>query len=173
MQVLMLVPATGSKLYREIYTSGMAYESAGGQQVEEHMLGGNYVVASQDPKPWQKQLNILVAYAYFYNPARLMLALVRPKSRLYLADAVCQWLGMWGLSETVRNTFGWILRLRYGRIRRTVTPPTSRIPMRAIDGSCASHAMPNTAQLGSDEPEPCRPMAVDMQSTALPVSASA
>jgi radical SAM superfamily enzyme YgiQ (UPF0313 family) len=173
MQVLMLVPATGSKLYDETYTSGMAYESAGGRRVEEHMLGGNYVVASQDPKPWRKQLNILVAYAYFYNPARFVVALARPKSRLYLADAVCQWLGMWGLSQTVRKTFGWILSLRYGRIRRTVTPPTSRIPMRAIDGSCASDARPNTAQQGNDEPEPCRPVAVDLQTTGLPVSASA
>ena len=172
MQVLMLVPATGSKLYGETYTSGMVYESAGGRRVEEHMLGGNYVVASHHRKPWRKQLNILVAYVYFYNPARFLLALVRPKSRLYLADAIWQWLGMWGLSQTARKTFGWILRLRFGRIRRRVAPPMSTIPMRGVDGSWASHALPGPVQLGSDEPEPLLPVAVGLQAKALPVLTS-
>ncbi|MBU0716863.1 MAG: radical SAM protein, partial [Planctomycetes bacterium] len=144
MQVLMLVPATGSKLYDETYTSGMAYESAGGRRVEEHMLGGNHVVASHHRKPWRKQLNILVAYAYFYNPARFLLALVRPKSTLYLADAVWQLVGMWGLAQTARKTFGWAVRLWRGNIRRKTAVPTSRIPMRGVNGAAADHALPGT-----------------------------
>jgi len=74
------------------------------------MLGGNYVVASHHPKPWRKEFNILVGYRFFYNPVRFLLALVRPKSRLYLADAIWQALGMWGLAQTIRRTFGWALR---------------------------------------------------------------
>jgi len=142
MQVLMLVPATGSKLYTGTYTSGMAYERVGGRRVEEHMLGGNYVVASHHPKPWRKQFNILAAYLYFYNPLRFLLALVRPKSRLYLADAVLQVLGMRGLMLTVRRTMGWAVRLRFGSIRRASAPPASRIPMRSVDGRSADHALP-------------------------------
>lgn len=144
MQVLMLVPATGSKLFAGTYTSGMAYDSVGRRRVEEHMLGGNYVVASNHPKPWRKQINILIAYAYFYNPIRLLAAFARPKTKQYFADAIWQILGMWGLSQTARKTFGWILRLRFGRIRRRLTPPMSRIPMRAVDGSPASHALPES-----------------------------
>ncbi|MHC4698842.1 MAG: B12-binding domain-containing radical SAM protein [Planctomycetota bacterium] len=144
MQVLMLVPATGSKLYGETYTSGMAYASAGGRRVEEHMLGGNHVVASHHRKPWRKQLNILVAYGYFYNPARFLLALVRPKSRLYLADAVWQLLGMWGLAQTIRRTLGWAVRLWRGGIQRTTAPPASGIPMRGVHHAAADHAMPGT-----------------------------
>ncbi|MCG3126716.1 MAG: hypothetical protein CHACPFDD_01569 [Phycisphaerae bacterium] len=162
MQVLMLVPATGSKLYSGTYTSGMAYESAGGRRVEEHMLGGNYVVASHHPKPWRKQLNILVAYAYFYNPLRLALAMVRPKSKLYLADAMWQCLGMWGLLHTIRRTFGWLLRLRFGTITRMSAPPLSRVPMRAPGGGPASHALPGVvAERGarSDQPEQQAPVA--------------
>ncbi len=151
MQALMLTPATGSKLYGEAYTSGMVFESAGARRVEEHMFSGSYVVASHHRKPWRKQLNILVAYMYFYNPVRFLLALVRPKSKLYLADAICQWLGMWGLMRTIRRTFGWAVRLRWGNIRRRTTLPTSRIPMRGASGAPADHALPVKAR-GELEP---------------------
>ncbi|RMF75493.1 MAG: radical SAM protein [Planctomycetota bacterium] len=169
MQVLMLVPATGSKLFVGTYESGMAYESVGGRRVEEHMLGGNYVIASNHPKPWRKQANILIAYAWFYNPLRFLVALVRPKSKLYLADAIWQCYGMWGLAQTVRRTFGWLLRLRFGRIRRKTRPPLNRIPMNAPDGSRADHALPGGAQ----SPNPQRVLraasAERSRTTPLPV----
>jgi radical SAM superfamily enzyme YgiQ (UPF0313 family) len=147
LQVLMLVPATGSKLFSGTYNSGMAYDSVGGRQVEEHMLGGSYVIASDHAKPWWKQINILVAYAYFYNPLRLLWSLVRPNTRIYLTDAIWQAAGMWGLGQTVRKTFGWVLRLRFGKIRRKSAPPMNRIPMRAVDGTRASHALPESKKL--------------------------
>lgn len=142
MQVLMLVPATGSKLFVGTYTSGMAYDSVAGKKVEEHMLGGNYVVASNHPRPWIKQVNLFIAYLYFYNPVRLLVSLVRPKSKLYLADAIWQVLGMWGLAQTLRRTFGWTLRLCFGRVVRKSTPPAGVLTMRAPDGSRAAHALP-------------------------------
>jgi radical SAM superfamily enzyme YgiQ (UPF0313 family) len=169
MQVLMLVPATGSKLFAGTYTSGMAYESVGGRRVEEYMLGGNFVIASHHPKPWRKQTNILIAYAYFYNPLRLLLALVRPKTKLYFADAIGQLLGMWGLSQTVRKTFGWILRLRFGKIRRKVAPPMNRIPMRSTGGSPASHALPVTPTAGLIESTESIRSECEVPMKALPV----
>jgi radical SAM superfamily enzyme YgiQ (UPF0313 family) len=172
MQVLMLVPATGSKLYTGTYTSGMAYESVAGRKVEEHMLGGNYVVASHHAKPWRKQLNLLIAYLYFYNPLRWALSFIRPKSRVYLADAIWQTVGMWGLAETVRRTIGWAFRLRFGRIRRKSAPPTSALPMRSPDGDRASHALP--LQLGPvpQEPRAARPVDETWRPTALPILVS-
>lgn len=147
MQVLMLVPATGSKLYSGTYTSGMAYESVGGKRIEEHMLGGNHVVASNHAKPWRKQINILLAYAYFYNPARFLWSFVRPKTELYAADAFWQALGMMGLVHTARKTVGWVMRLRFGRIQRKTAPPMSKVPMRSVDGAVASHALPETVHV--------------------------
>ena len=144
MQVLMITPATGSKLYEETFTSGLVYESAGGRSVEPHMMDGNYVVAVKHPQPWRKQFNILLTYLYFYNPLRFFKALVRPKSRLYLADAGMQFIGMWGLSKTVRRTFPWALRLIRGRIMRKTTVPAGTIPMRSADGQPAKHAIPGT-----------------------------
>lgn len=172
MQILMLVPATGSKLFSGTYTSGMAYESAGGRRVEEHMLGGNYVIASHHPKPWRKQINILVGYAYFYNPLRLLLSLVRPKTKLYFADATWQLLGMWGLAQTARRTLTWVFRLRFGKIRRKDAPPMSQVPMRSVDGSHASHALPITVKLDPDESMADVPAKGQVRRMPLPVLAS-
>ncbi|UCD30767.1 MAG: radical SAM protein [Planctomycetota bacterium] len=144
MQVLMITPATGSKQYEESFTSGLSYESAAGKMVEQYMIDGNYVVASEHPQPWRKQFNIILAYLYFYNPLRFLIALVRPKSRLYLADAGMQIIGMWGLTKTIQRTLGWALRLMRGPIKRQNKAPMSHIPMRSVDGGPASHALPGT-----------------------------
>jgi radical SAM superfamily enzyme YgiQ (UPF0313 family) len=87
-QVLMLTPAVGSKTFGEAFTSGLIYKSIDGVPVEPHIVDGMHVVASRHPRPWLKQLNLLAGYAYFYNPLRLLAALVRPKSRIPFADVV-------------------------------------------------------------------------------------
>ncbi len=173
MQVLMLVPATGSKLFAGTYTSGMAYESVGGRKVEEHMLGGVYVIASNHPKPWRKQFNMLAAYAYFYNPLRFLVALVKPNSKLYLADAIWQGLGMWGLLQTARRTLGWNVRLLRGNILRKTAPPTSSFPMQAIDGAAASHALPGTIPAKGVESKRRPLLTKDGTTTSLPILSSA
>ncbi|MDX2199764.1 MAG: radical SAM protein [Phycisphaerae bacterium] len=147
LQVLMMTPATGSKLYEGTFESGMAIDSVGGKRVETHMLDGNYVVASKHPQPWKKQFNIMLAYLFFYNPLRFLIALVRPNSKLYLADAGMQFIGMWGLSQTVRRTIGWAFRMMMGgKIERRMMAPHSKLPMRSLEGGVASHALPGTPQ---------------------------
>ncbi len=86
-QIMMLTPSPGSKLYVKTYTSGMAYETIGGRPVEPHLIDGNHVVASWHPKPWKKQVNLLLAYFYFYNPLRWLMAIPFPKTNIFLADA--------------------------------------------------------------------------------------
>lgn len=130
LQVLMITPALGSKNYEEAFTSGLMIESAGARRVQPHMLDGNYVVASRYPHPWRKQLNILAAYLYFYNPVRFLISLFFPKSRLYLVDCGAQALGMWGLWHTLRRTAGWACRLLAGRIKRNTQPPASPVALR-------------------------------------------
>ena len=85
-QVLMLTPSPGSKWYEDTYTSGLAIAEVNGTAVEPHLVDGNYVVASKHPRPWLKQLNLLAGYTYFFNPLRLVLALVRSKSAVPFAD---------------------------------------------------------------------------------------
>jgi len=172
MQVMMLTPSPGSKSYDDAYTSGLAYESVNGVAVEPRIVDGNYVVASRHPRPWAKQLNLLAAYLYFFNPLRLPAALLFPKSKIpladaettpnakhrplrrrllrrvsrkaraHLADAFMQMFGMWGLVYTSRGPLGWCWHLMRGKIRRYSRAPTSRIPMRSPDGGPAGHALP-------------------------------
>ncbi len=168
MQVLMLSPAPGSQLYVGTYSSGLAYKSVNGTSVTPHIGDGNYVIASRAAKPWRKQFNIIVAYLYFYNPLNFLIALFSSKSNIplatapgatdrggpvrrtlrkfgvHFADAGMQLFGMWGLSHTIRRTFGWALRLMRGRVKRHTSVPASRIPMRGVDSPHASHAMPGT-----------------------------
>ena len=140
MQILMLTPAVGSKLLESTYTSGQVFESVGGKAVRPHMCDGNYVVASNHPHPWQKQLTMLAGYLYFYNPVWLVVALIRDKTPVSKKPAYMQIVGMMGLVMTIVRTSGWAVRLMVGRIVRLSRPPASRIPMRGVDGEPASHA---------------------------------
>ncbi|MDK1032726.1 MAG: radical SAM protein, partial [Planctomycetia bacterium] len=190
-QVLMLTPAVGSKSYVDAFTSGLAYESVDSVPVEPHIVDGNYVVASRSRTPWCKQLNLLAAYLYFFNPLHLLVALLRPKTRIlkarsqvrregqrpsrrhrtlgrriasrmpaYLADAVIQILGMFGLFVTARRTLPWALHLMRGKIKRTTKPPTSKIPMRSVNGGPACHALPGTPTPPAATLEPKKKAAV-------------
>jgi hypothetical protein len=140
-----LQPALG--LLRETLRRPGEDGPAGGRRAEPHMFDGSYVVTLESAKAWRKQLNLLAAYLYFYNPLRLLVALIRPKSRLYLTDSGMQVFGMWGLAQTVRRTIGWAWRLWRGPIARRTSAPASRIPMRGVDGQAASHDLPRTTTL--------------------------
>lgn len=80
--VFMLSPAPGSKWYEETYRSGLAYEKVDGAPIAPHLCDGNYVIASNHPRPWVKQANLLAAYTWFFNPLRLIFALVFSKSNV-------------------------------------------------------------------------------------------
>ncbi len=151
LQVSMMTPSNGSKMYEGMFTSGLVFESVAGKRVEQHMLDGNHVIASGHEQPWRKQMNILVAYLYFYNPLRFLAMLVRPRSRLYLAEAGMQLIGMWGLSQTIRRTLGWAFRLMRGNIVRRTAVPQSTLPMRSAAGDAASHALSGTPTAGHVE----------------------
>ncbi len=86
-QVLMLTPAPGSKFYEDTYTSGLAFEKVNGEAIGPHIVDGNYVVASKHPRPWLKQLNLLAGYTYFFNPLRMLMALVFSRSSIPFSDA--------------------------------------------------------------------------------------
>jgi len=144
LQVLMITPAAGSRLYEETFTSGRVLRSAGGRVVDDHMFDGNYVIASRDRRPWRRQLNLLASYAYFYNPLRLLTTLLKARDRLGYKPAGAQLLGMRGLVQTARRTLGWMFRLMLGRIERRDAPPASRVPMRDPAGDPAAHAIPGT-----------------------------
>ena len=141
-QVLMITPSPGSKVFEETFTSGMVFDSVGGKKVEPYMVDGNYVIASNAPEAWRKQFNILLAYLFFYNPFRFIGKLLHLRNRppQLLADVGAQVWGMWGLMYNIRRTFVWAIRLMFGKIKRKTHPPSSIIPIRGVNGREAPHA---------------------------------
>jgi hypothetical protein len=148
----MMTPATGSKLYEEAFTKQLAFRSVGGKEIEPYMTDANYVIASGEKEPWKKQLNLMLAYAFFYNPLRFLKAFLFPKSRLYLGDALAQLHGMWGLAHTMRRTIPWLVRLMGGRIERFTEPPASAARVVRL-GGCAPAAEGKGHGEGKAEPE--------------------
>jgi radical SAM superfamily enzyme YgiQ (UPF0313 family) len=140
LQVLMITPSAGTKLYEQTFTGGQVLSGVGGRRVEPHMYDGNYVVASRHPRPWRKQLNLLAAYLYFYNPASMLAAMLGRKDRVGWKPVGMQVIGMMGLVRTIRRTLGWAVRLGFGRVERLAAPPTCPIPLRGVDTAGASHA---------------------------------
>lgn len=164
MQVLMMTPATGSKLYEEPFNNGQVIESVSGRRVEPYMMDGNYVVATQADEPWRKQCNILAAYLYFFNPLALLRALL-PRDRVFTCDIGMQLMGMGGLFHTIRRTVGWAWRLRRGDIKRRTSLPSSPLPFHGLAAEPASHDLP--------APKSSPPAFVSMSLRGEPVPAGA
>ena len=144
-QVLMMVPAPGTRLYDEAYTSGQAFERVGRRTVEPHMHDGNYVIASHAKRPWVKQLNLLVGYMSFYNLWWLLVAAARRRTPVGDKPLTMQIVGVLGQMHNIRRTLGWALRLMFGRIRRSAAPPAARVPFRNLDGEPAAHELTDGA----------------------------
>jgi radical SAM superfamily enzyme YgiQ (UPF0313 family) len=138
LQVLMITPSAGTKLYEGTFSDGMVIKSAGGRVAEPHMYDGNYVVASKLKRPWRKQLNMLLGYASFYNPFWLAVILLRKKTKVSHKAAGMQIVGMLGLIQTARRTSTWSLRLMFGRIERLNEPPASAVPTRPVQNSIST-----------------------------------
>ena len=119
-----LAPAQGSRDYERHWEEGRAFGSVGGEPVAEFRGDGGYVVASGDPRPWRRQLNLLAGYLAFYNPVELIAGPFR-RRRAHLAamDVVLQLHGLAGLVPTAVASLRWALALRRGPIVKGERPP--------------------------------------------------
>lgn len=133
LQVTFLTPAAGTKGYEDPYRQGIVIGRAGSQPVDDHLHDGNHCIATTDSRPWRKQLNLLAAYAVFYNPLALAHALVR-FDRMWHYRLFWQLLGNAGLVWTVARQAGWLLRLVRGPVTKLAEPPRPKFRMTAPDG---------------------------------------
>ncbi|MFW6133602.1 MAG: B12-binding domain-containing radical SAM protein [Planctomycetota bacterium] len=160
-QVLMMTPSAGSKLFEPTYRSGVVISSAAGRPVTPRMYDGNYVIATKREDAWRRQWNLLAAYALFYNPLRIFRVLARPGRKLVMDVGAAIW-GAVGLWWNIAHTVGWSVRLALGPVRRMRRPPQSALPVRSPDGGQSSHALtllpapPETARRAA-EPQPASP----------------
>jgi radical SAM superfamily enzyme YgiQ (UPF0313 family) len=128
-QVTILTPSVGSKGYEEPYTQGMVIEEANGQKIDDHHYDGNHCIATHDPNPWRKQLNIYLAYASFYNPWNFVKAIVNWKHPLWRFRVLYQTCGMVGLVKSFVTGFGWLKNLWRGPVRKSTAAPPRRLEM--------------------------------------------
>jgi radical SAM superfamily enzyme YgiQ (UPF0313 family) len=164
LQVLMITPSPGTKLFEETFEKGMVLASAGGRPVKPYMYDGNHVIASAHARPWKKQFNLLLGYLYFYNPLWMMVALWRRNTKVGMKPAYMQMVGMFGLSQSIRRTFGWGLRLMFCRINRQKTPPMSVVPMRSARGADPATHAPVVVTLNLPPRRESRPVAMQVAS---------
>jgi radical SAM superfamily enzyme YgiQ (UPF0313 family) len=128
-QVTILTPSVGSKGYEEPYNNGMVIEDANGHKVEDHHYDGNHCIATHDPHPWRKQLNIYLAYASFYNPWNCFRAIADWKHPLWEVRVIYQVYGMAGLVKSFMTGFNWLKSLWRGPVKKMQQVPCRRLEM--------------------------------------------
>lgn len=128
-QVTILTPSVGSKGYEEPYEKGMVIAQAGGQKLQDFQYDGNHCIATEDARPWRKQLNIYLAYASFYNPVNFVRAIASWDDPLWTYRVMYQAYGMAGLVRSFKQGFGWLWNLYKGPVQKGADLPRRRLPM--------------------------------------------
>jgi radical SAM superfamily enzyme YgiQ (UPF0313 family) len=128
-QVTILTPSVGSKGYEEPYRKGMVIAEANGRQVEDYHYDGNHCIATEDPHPWRKQLNIYLAYASFYNPLNFVRAILNWKDPVWSVRVMYQVYGMAGLVKSLTTGWDWLSSLWKGPVRKLEDVPRRRLEM--------------------------------------------
>jgi radical SAM superfamily enzyme YgiQ (UPF0313 family) len=128
-QVTILTPSVGSKGYEEPYEKGMVIAQAGKQKLEDYQYDGNHCIATEDPSPFRKQLNIYLAYASFYNPLNFARAVSDWKDPVWGYRVMYQAYGMAGLARSLAKGWGWLSSLYRGPVTLMRELPRPRLEM--------------------------------------------
>ncbi len=129
-QCTYLGPAMGTRDIEPATVSRSIYKNVGNDRVPQAYQDGNHVVASGHPKPWQKQLNILRAYASFYNPLNMLRILASRERKLLMKKRLLfSLIGQIGLVMTVPKLLRWAWKLRRGPIEVWDGLQQARVPM--------------------------------------------
>ncbi|HNQ23357.1 MAG TPA: radical SAM protein [Phycisphaerae bacterium] len=167
-QCTYLGPAMGTRNLERALTARAVYRQVGGRPVPDAFQDGNHVVASQHPRPWQQQLNLLRAYVAFYNPVNTIRTLfglrrdsVSPKRFMY------QLIGQLALLPTIPRMLAWAWRLSRGPIEVHGGLTMARIPMiDAADGNEMNWAIEHVRSRAAS-PASSPPMPLDNVSTVV------
>ena len=129
-QCTYLGPAVGTRDFEPAAKAGTIFKTVGGEGIPQAYQDGNHVAASAHPEPWERQINLLRAYATFYNPLNTLRVLMRfrrdslgPKRLLF------QIVGQIGLLMTAPRLLAWARRLKRGPIVTYDGLQPARIPM--------------------------------------------
>jgi hypothetical protein len=104
-------------------------EQAGDMKLEDYQYDGNHCVATNDPRPWRKQLNIYLAYMTFYNPLNFVRAILNWKDPVWKFRVGYQVYGMAGIVQSFKRGFGWLWSLYRGPVKKMAGQPRRRLLM--------------------------------------------
>ncbi|UCD30295.1 MAG: radical SAM protein, partial [Planctomycetota bacterium] len=129
-QCTYLGPAVGTRDFEPAAESRNIFRAVGGKLIPQAFQGGNHVMASGHPRPWERQINLLRAYAGFYNPLNMLRALLGLRKNPVTAKRLLfQVIGQFGLAMTIPKMLHWAWRLKRGPIEVWDGLQPARIPM--------------------------------------------
>src|SRR6266511_2910851 len=121
----------------------MVFEQAASKKLEDYQYDGNHCIATEDPNPWQKQFNMYLAYATFYNPLNWLRAVANWKDPLWTSRVVYQTFGMVGLVQSLATGWSWLWNLYQGPVQKMDGLPRRRlllVPPPVTPAHAALHA---------------------------------
>jgi hypothetical protein len=129
-QCTYLGPAVGTRDFEPAAEARTIYRTVGGNPVPQAFFDGNHVAASRHPRPWERQMNVVRAYASFYNPwnALRILAQIGRGPRVG-TRLLHQLIGHIGLVMTYPKLSWWARQLKRGPIEVWDGLQPARIPM--------------------------------------------
>ncbi len=131
-QCTYLGPAVGTRDIEPAAKDNILFRTVAGDNVPEAYFDGNHVVASKNERPWERQVNILRAYANFYNPLKTLRILFDRKP-FKAARLACQFVGQMGLVITIPHLLGWSRKLKHGPIETYKGLERAKIPMICVE----------------------------------------
>ncbi len=129
-QCTYLGPAVGTRDFEPAVKSRKVYRRVGSRDIPQAYQDGNHVAASAHPEPWSRQVNVLRAYAAFYNPLNMLRTFLRfRRDSLGGKRLLFQLVGQIGLLLTAPRLLAWAWRLKRGPIEMWDGLQPARIPM--------------------------------------------
>lgn len=129
-QCTYLGPAVGTRDFEPAAQARSIYRRVGHDPIPQAYTDGNHVVASQHARPWDQQMNVLRAYASFYNPLNMLRTIWNIRRHpAGMKRFIFQIVGQIGLMMTFPKLYGWARRLKRGPIEVYDGLQQSRISM--------------------------------------------
>lgn len=131
-QVTFLTPSIGSKSYEAAFEDQLVFDQIDMKPLGDHLFDGNHCIATTDDRPWRKQLNMMAAYATFYNPFSMLRDVFRLDD-LWKFRMLHGFLGNLQVWYSLPRQLAWLWRLRRGPLKRATTSPKRPYPFRIPD----------------------------------------
>jgi radical SAM superfamily enzyme YgiQ (UPF0313 family) len=129
-QCTYLGPAVGTADFEPAANERKIFKTVAGKPIPQAYQDGNHVASSKHPQPWDRQMNVMRAYATFYNPKNMFRIIANwRKDPLSARRLLFQVIGQIGLLLTLPNVRRWARDLKKGPIEFWDGLQRARIPM--------------------------------------------